>query len=232
MTEDQLAKNVMFKVEDQPCPSNTLNKAAQSLPGSLSLRPSCSKFSIGVTGVWTNVPIPAGTRFGPVMGTVCPPEDAQNVNLDKKYFWRIYDRPNSQVQFIVDGKDVTKANWMRHVQPCYYAEAQNLIAYQDGQAIYFMTVRQISQDEELFVWYSYDFAKRIKVRTFVDEVPEPVPAPRPVQPVLHSNSLPQVARYGSIVTTYPQHQIDVSVSVLLVFFIFIFWQEGLLRALK
>ena len=64
MTEDQLARNVMFKVEDLPCPNLAMNKAAQSLPSTLSLRPSCSRFNkdTGVTGVWTNVPIPAGTR--------------------------------------------------------------------------------------------------------------------------------------------------------------------------
>ena len=76
MTEDQLAKSVMFKVEDQECESRgTFNKAEASLPISLSLRLTSSRFSKdeGVTGIWTNAPIPAGTRFGPIQGAKYSP---------------------------------------------------------------------------------------------------------------------------------------------------------------
>ena len=76
MTEDQLAKSVMFKVEDQECESRgTFNKAEASLPISLSLRRTSSRFAKdeGVTGIWTNAPIPAGTRFGPIQGAKYSP---------------------------------------------------------------------------------------------------------------------------------------------------------------
>ena len=103
----------------------------------------------------------------------------------------MYDRYTNHVQFIRDGKDVTKSNWMRHVQPAFHGENQNLVAYQDGQDIYFLTVRQVDRDEELFVWYGYDFAKRIQVRTYTNASEE-----RPM------------ARY---VGNFPQqHPVDVS----------------------
>ena len=93
MTEDQLARMVMFKVEDRPCPPGSANKAAESLPINLSFRPSFGHAKdSGVTGIWTNVSIPAGTRFGPLVGRLCSVEDAENTNIDKKYFWRIHDR--------------------------------------------------------------------------------------------------------------------------------------------
>ena len=57
---------------------------------------------------------------------------------------------------------------MRHVQPAFRGENQNLVAYQDGQEIYFLTVRQVDRDEELFVWYGYDYAKRLQVSTYAD----------------------------------------------------------------
>ena len=71
--------------------------------------------------------------------------------------------------FIRDGKDVTQANWMRHVQPAVNGDMQNLIAYQEGQEIYFLAVRQIEQNEELFVWYCYDYAKRLNYSTHTEE---------------------------------------------------------------
>ena len=76
MTEDQLAKMVMFKVEDQECQLHgTFNKAEASLPINLSLRLTSSRFATPPvpTGVWTNVQIPAGTRFGPIQGAKYSP---------------------------------------------------------------------------------------------------------------------------------------------------------------
>ena len=96
-------------------------------------------------------------------------EEATNPTIDKKHFWRVHDRYSS-VKFIIDGKDVTKANWMRHVQPSKGIH-QNLVAYQDREEIYFLTVRQIDKDEELFVWYGYDFNKRLQERTSEDNWP-------------------------------------------------------------
>ena len=96
-------------------------------------------------------------------------EEATNPTIDKKHFWRVHDRYSS-VKFIIDGKDVTKANWMRHVQPAKGIH-QNLVAYQDREEIYFLTVRQIDKDEELFVWYGYDFGQRLDKRTSEDNWP-------------------------------------------------------------
>ena len=75
MTEDQLAKQVMFKVEDTDHHlQGTFNRAEASVPMNLSLRLSSSRYNdSGVTGVWTKVQIPPGTRFGPIQGAICPP---------------------------------------------------------------------------------------------------------------------------------------------------------------
>ena len=133
------------------------------MPINLSLRHSSSRYlgkDSGVLGVWTNVCIPAGTRFGPVVGQYRTPEESKIPGMDRKYFWKIFNKLTGRVHFIRDGKDVNKANWMRHVQPAF-REDQNLVAYQDGNEVYFLAIRQINRDEELLVWYGYDYAKRL-----------------------------------------------------------------------
>ena len=82
-------------------------------------------------------------------------------SVDRKYFWRVYDKITNEVKFFVDGKDVRKANWMRYVLPAYKNCAQNLVAYQDGDEIFFLTIKPIKKDEELTVWYCKEFAKRL-----------------------------------------------------------------------
>ena len=99
-------------------------------------------------------------RFGPMLGDIylknkVPP------SVDRKYFWRVYDKHTNEVKFFVDGKDVKKANWMRYVLPAYQNSAQNLVAYQDGDEIFFLTIKPIKKDEELTVWYCKEFAKRL-----------------------------------------------------------------------
>ena len=82
-------------------------------------------------------------------------------SVDRKYFWRVYDKISNEVKFFVDGKDVKKANWMRYVLPAYKNSAQNLVAYQDGDELYFLTIKPIRKDEELTVWYCKEFARRL-----------------------------------------------------------------------
>jgi hypothetical protein len=38
---------------------------------------------------------------------------------------------------------------------------QNLVAYQDGEEIFFLTISPIQKDEELTVWYCREFATRL-----------------------------------------------------------------------
>ena len=44
--------------------------------------------------------------------------------LDRKYFWRVYNKCSNELSFFVDGRDVRKANWMRYVLPAYINAAQ------------------------------------------------------------------------------------------------------------
>lgn len=64
--------------------------------------------------------------------------------------------------FYVDGADPERSNWMRFVNPAYSSGTQNLVACQVRQAIYFYTIRPIMPNTELLVWYSREFARRLR----------------------------------------------------------------------
>ena len=86
----------------------------------------CNNLSL-LAGVWASEYIPRGTRFGPMQGEILSwghvTEDS-----DRKYFWRVYDltlpAEEIRIKFVVDGKDVRQANWMRYVLPSYLNTAQ------------------------------------------------------------------------------------------------------------
>ena len=103
-----------------------------------------------------------------MVGDILPADITKAV--DRKYFWRVYDKATNEVAFFVDGKDVRRANWMRYVLPAYKHALQNLVAYQDGEQIYFMTTKAIQGEEELTVWYVHEFARRLGYPGILDNV--------------------------------------------------------------
>ncbi|KAH1004819.1 hypothetical protein HUJ05_005592 [Dendroctonus ponderosae] len=67
----------------------------------------------------------------------------------------------NELFYYIDGYDVSKANWMRFVNPAYSSETQNLIACQYKMNIYFYTIKPILPNQELLVWYCREFAERL-----------------------------------------------------------------------
>jgi len=160
LTEEDLSSKTVYVVNDKQCQPNDTEFAKKSLPPNLILNATSALPDTSIIGVWAKENIPAGTRFGPMLGEIylknkVPP------SVDRKYFWRVYDKNTNDVSFFVDGKDVRKANWMRYVLPAYKNAAQNLVAYQDGQEIFFLTIKPIKREEELTVWYCKEFARRL-----------------------------------------------------------------------
>jgi len=156
---DQLA---VYLVPDQPCddtssgPTAASNRAETSLPRNLVLKP--SQTLSDVLGVWSTDYIPRGTRFGPLVGEIYNKDDVPK-EANRKYFWRVYSGSDSY--FYIDGFDVSKANWMRYVNPAYSSESQNLVACQVKQHIYFYTIKPVMPNQELLVWYCKEFAERL-----------------------------------------------------------------------
>jgi uncharacterized C2H2 Zn-finger protein len=153
-SETALPGLAVYSVLDAPMPEVALNRAKSSLPRNLALRADNDT-------VIANDIVPRGTKFGPMVGDVLRPADANG--RDKKYFWRVYDKSAGSVAFFVDGKDTERANWMRYVHPAWSRSLQNLVAYQDGNQIFFLTTKHIQPGEELTVWYCREFAERMSM---------------------------------------------------------------------
>uniref|UniRef100_A0A1B6C4A5 PR domain zinc finger protein 1 n=1 Tax=Clastoptera arizonana TaxID=38151 RepID=A0A1B6C4A5_9HEMI len=167
--EEEFEKHVVYIVPDLPVDSESPNRAEKTLPRNLVLKPS-QALSDQVLGVWSTGYIPRGTRFGPLVGEVYAKNSVPNT-ANRKYFWRVQikeDRrfvhkvyKDNQLYYYIDGFDITKANWMRYVNPAYSTQSQNLIACQHKMNIYFYTIRPIMPNEELLVWYCREFAERL-----------------------------------------------------------------------
>ncbi|XP_059083261.1 PR domain zinc finger protein 1-like isoform X1 [Tigriopus californicus] len=155
--EDHLSNLAVYTVQDAQTPQVCQARARDSLPPNLAIRPSAVN---SVSGVWAKDIIPRGTKFGPMVGVVYRTEEVEP-GQDKTYFWRVYDKNANRIKFYIDGKDSSRANWMRYIQPAYKTATQNLVAYQKDNEIYFLTIKHIQADEELTVWYCREFADRL-----------------------------------------------------------------------
>jgi len=168
VTEETLCSDstpIKFYVMDKKCPDEVEERAQKSLPNNLFLKPTCALSNdTSIVGVWAKEYIPAGTRFGPMIGREFPPHEVP-VDADRKFFWRVYDTVNDNVKkdclLFLDGKDTTRANWMRYVLPAYRTDLQNLVAYQDEKEIFFMTTKPVQENEELTVWYCKEYSERL-----------------------------------------------------------------------
>ena len=107
----------------------------------------CIPASTKLKRVFTRTSISTGTVFGPLVGPLVDPE--------------IYQRAY-QFGFIQDGKLLVynltgdnRSNWMKFVRLSEDPNKVNLMAYQHGLQVYFITLRTILADEELCVGYSY-----------------------------------------------------------------------------
>ena len=155
-SEQDLHKNGIFIVMDTPCPDDMPDRAKSTLPQMLSLGTSPST---GALGVFANITVPSGTRFGPVVGQVLSDQEA-NKKSNKTHFWRIFDS-EGRFLFVRDAEDSSKSNWMRYVQPAISKESQNIVAYEHNGDVYFLAVRAIQPREELTVWYSATYTENM-----------------------------------------------------------------------
>jgi len=48
------------------------------------------------------------------------------------------------------------------VKPAYKSSAQNLVAYQEGNQVFFLTIKPINMDEEITFWFCKEYSERLK----------------------------------------------------------------------
>lgn len=89
---------------------------------------------------------------------VLSPADS-SLHVFLSLFIQIYS--GGHLHHFIDGYDVQRSNWMRFANPARSRAEQNLVACQNGQEIFFYTIRPVEPKQELLVWYSPEFSQRL-----------------------------------------------------------------------
>jgi len=161
LSEKELSCMQTSKIIDKWCQKNDQAFAINSLPEILMIKATWKSDILGrpyidVVGAFAKENIPVGSRFGPLVGQRY---ELDNEPVDKSNCWKVFEE-NSE--FIVDLSDDSKANWMKYVKPAYKSSAQNLVAYQEGKDVFFLTIKPIKVDEEITFWFCKDYSERLK----------------------------------------------------------------------
>lgn len=202
ISEKEFVQLSNFVVPDYPADKLESGKdyAEKTLPRALRLGSADHVPGASDLGVWAKEYIPRGTKFGPLVGNVYKRDEVPSEQSNKNFFWRVYNEHN-ELDHYVDGYDTSISNWMRYVNPAMSTDVQNLVACQHEGEIYFITIKPIEKDTELFVWYSKDFSERLHYPTNAGhmmqtlhyntngETPSPKRYVEPEAPVLGSSSL-------------------------------------------
>jgi len=160
-TEEQLAARKVQNISDKSCQIKDPGFAINSLPDTLMIKATWKNDNTGqpyidVIGTFAKECIPVGTRFGPLVGKKY---EADEEPTDKSNCWKVFDGDRMH---ILDLKDESEANWMKYVKPAYNSSSQNLVAYQEGKDVYFLTIKSVNVDEELTFWFCKEYSERLK----------------------------------------------------------------------
>ena len=60
---------------------------------------------------------------------------------------------------VVDSSDENSSNWLMFVKPARVSMEQNLVAFQHGHSVYFVTRQEIQPHQELLYWFAKDYAR-------------------------------------------------------------------------
>ncbi len=77
---------------------------------------------------------------------------------------QVFDNESNRTHMIYTANEET-ANWMRFVRQAKSSLVQNIVAFQQGADIYFITNREIQRDTELLYWFSKDTAQLLGALT-------------------------------------------------------------------
>lgn len=132
-----------------------LSRARASLPESYL----CINRVNEENGVFAKKLIPKKTQFGPLEGSLFPVSECVN-NKDKNLWFHISINGN---EYVVDVTDESLSNWMIFVRKAETFDEHNLILTQDGNGLYFTTIRHVKPKEELKFHYSHSYAQQFNL---------------------------------------------------------------------
>ncbi|CAK6438767.1 unnamed protein product [Pipistrellus nathusii] len=126
-------------------------------------------------GVFCQSLIAKGVRFGPFQGKVVNASEVKSYG-DNSLMWEIFE--DGRLSHFIDGKGGA-GNWMSYVNCARFPGEQNLVAVQCQGQIFYESCKEISQSQELLVWYGdcYEKFLDIPVSLPVTEQGEQAPGP-------------------------------------------------------
>uniref|UniRef100_A0A6P7F266 Zinc finger protein 62-like n=1 Tax=Diabrotica virgifera virgifera TaxID=50390 RepID=A0A6P7F266_DIAVI len=148
---------VTSHIPDRIIPS----RARLTMPEALELR----KLADGTYDVAALYPFEKGTQFGPlVCKKLCSLLPA--INFPLRVFCERGSEDETFSEYYLDTTNESECNWMMFVSAAADFEEQNIICYQDGEDIYYVTVKDICEGEALKVWYSPYYAAKMEKKTW------------------------------------------------------------------
>nr|XP_042902723.1 histone-lysine N-methyltransferase PRDM9 isoform X2 [Parasteatoda tepidariorum] len=137
-------------------PKNTPDRAELTIPSFLSI--GISSIPKAGFGIWTEIPLPIGTVFGPYKGKIIK---TQKEAEKSGYSWMIWK--GGKVDHFIEGFKKDISNWLRFVNCADKEEKQNLVAIQYKKQIYYKTYREVLPFQELLVWYGGKYASDLGI---------------------------------------------------------------------
>ena len=103
-----------------------------------------------------NETIQCRTKFGPLDGLLTTKEELERPN-ETAYVWEVFEDGKSSR--LLDCRSENIANWLMFVKRARTTVEQNVMVYQEGEHIYFVTCKEIIKGTELLYWYARDYAR-------------------------------------------------------------------------
>ncbi|KAH3830529.1 hypothetical protein DPMN_103773 [Dreissena polymorpha] len=140
-------------IQDKEVPEEDPLKAEHTLPDCLEIK--TSKIAGAGLGVFSKEGLVSRIMFGPYGG------DIITDNHKSGYCWQGKIYKDGKGSHFVDAQNKATSNWMRYVN-CAMTEAdRNLVGLQYKGGIYYCTLKPVSPDEELLVWYRDELARKL-----------------------------------------------------------------------
>ncbi|XP_060679958.1 PR domain zinc finger protein 14 [Hemiscyllium ocellatum] len=112
--------------------------------------------------------IPKGVRFGPFTGKVVNTSEIKTYD-DNSLMWEIFE--GGTLSHFIDGKGAA-SNWMALVNCARTPQEQNLTAIQSEGKIFYETCKDVTEKQELLVWYGDCYLQFMGIPVTLKEVTE------------------------------------------------------------
>ena len=111
-------------------------------------------------GAFTMKRIPKNTMIGEYTGKNITYEEATNIKENNIYFMGVRD-DNGNLLHIIDA-GVDEGSWIKYVNTALNIENSNVHSKTIDGRVYYITIRDIKEDEEILSWYGDTYVEYLR----------------------------------------------------------------------